>query len=92
MALIQKTIFDSRIFLSLTNVFQLIYVQFTQNFIRTSALRLLALRGMRTLCVRRVALQAPGITQSKLFWDFLPLYLYTVNKSKQIIYHIDLKI
>ena len=38
--------------------------------IYTSALRLLALRGLRTLCVHRVALRAPGVTQSKLFLEF----------------------
>ena len=36
----------------------------------TSALRLLALRGLRTRSVRRVALWAPGVTQSKLFLEF----------------------
>ena len=41
-----------------------------------SGLRLLALRDLRTLCVRRVALQAPEVTQSNLIWDFFPLYKY----------------
>ena len=36
----------------------------------TSALRLFALRGLWTLCVHRVALRAPGVTQYNLFWDF----------------------
>ena len=36
----------------------------------TSTLRLLAMRGLRTLCVRRVALRAPGVTQSNIFWIF----------------------
>ena len=36
----------------------------------TSALRLLALRGLRTLRVHRVALRAPGVTQSKVFLEF----------------------
>ena len=44
--------------------------------ITTSARRLLALRGLRTLRVRRVALRAPGVTQSKLFLEFFPLYIY----------------
>ena len=39
-------------------------------YLFTSVLRLLALRGLRTLCVRRVALRAPGVTQSKLFLEF----------------------
>ena len=36
--------------------------------INTSALRLLALRGLRTLRIRRVALRAPEVTQSNLFY------------------------
>ena len=44
-------------------------------YLNTSALRLLALRGLRTLRVRRVALWAPEVTQSKLFLEFFPLYI-----------------
>ena len=46
----------------------------------TSALRLLALRGLQTLRIRRVALRAPGVSQSNIHWDFL-LYINIVNKS-----------
>ena len=58
-------------------------------FIATSALRLLALRGLRTLRVRRVALRAPGVTQSKLFLEFFSLYIYIGNKGQRIIFHMD---
>ena len=54
----------------------------------TSALRLLALRGFRTVSVRRVALRAPGVTQYKLYFVFL--YINIANK--RIISHMDLKI
>ena len=47
----------------------------------TSTLRLLALRGLRTLRVRRVSLRAPGVTQSNIFWDFFPLYKYFKQRS-----------
>ena len=45
----------------------------------TSTLRLLALRGLRTLCVRRVALRVPGVTQSNIFWIFFPLNKYCMS-------------
>ena len=60
-------------------------------FVYTSTLRLLALRGLRTLRVRRVALRAPGVTQSNIFWNSF-LYITIVNKGRQIISHMDLKI
>ena len=47
----------------------------------TSTLRLLALRGVRTLCVRRVTLRVPGVTQSNIFLDFFPLYKYFKQMS-----------
>ena len=46
----------------------------------TSALRLLALRGLRTLRVRRVSLRAPEVAQSNLFWEFFSLYAYCKQK------------
>ena len=46
----------------------------------TSALRLLALHGLRTLRIRRVTLRAPGVTQSNLFWEFFVLYKYCKQK------------
>ena len=39
-------------------------------FIITSALRLITLRGLRTLCVRRFASRARGVTQSNQFREF----------------------
>ena len=42
----------------------------------TSALRLLALRGLWTLRVRRFAVCARGVTQSNLIWEFFTLYKY----------------
>ena len=47
----------------------------------TSALCMLALRGLRTLRVRRVALRAPEVTQSNLFWDIFIFYINIVNKG-----------
>ena len=58
---------------------------------KTSTLRLLALRGLRTLRVRRVALRAPGVTQSNIFWDFF-LYINILNKGQRKISHMDPKI
>ena len=51
----------------------------------TSALRLLALRGLRTLCVRGVALRAPGMLNLNYFWNFpFPLYIYCKQRSTKI--------
>ena len=47
----------------------------------TSTLRLLALRGLRTHSVRRVALRAPRVTQSNIFWNFFPLNKYCKQRS-----------
>ena len=58
---------------------------------KTSTLRLLALRGLRTLRVRRVALRVPGVTQSNIFWDFF-LYINILNKCQRKISHMDPKI
>ena len=47
----------------------------------TSALRLLALRGLQTLRIRRVPLRAPGVTQSNLFGNFFSLYKHFKLRS-----------
>ena len=62
----------------------------------TSALRLLPLRGLRTLRVRRVALQTPGVTHSNQFGICFLLYKYCKqrltnnfsNGSENIIFEI----
>ena len=61
------------------------------NNFNTSALRLLALRGLHTLRVRRVALRAPGLFNLNYFWIFF-LYIYIVNKGLGIIFDMDPKI
>ena len=48
-------------------IYTYIYIYIYIYIIYTSALRLLAIRGLRTLCVCRVALRAPEVTQSNLF-------------------------
>ena len=57
----------------------------------TSTLRLLALRGLRTRSVRRVALWAPGVTQSSIFWNFY-FYINIVDKGRRVNSLMDPKI
>ena len=43
--------------------------------------------------IRRVALRAPGITQSNIFWKFFPfLHRNIANKGQRIISQMDPKI
>ena len=73
-----------------------LFNQFVTDIIYTSALRLLALRGLRTLRVRRVSLREPEVAQSNLFWEFFTLYeyckqKYTINlsfRSENMIFEI----
>ena len=69
---------DGSRFLSLLLIVTNSYINFIKFSVLsyTSVLRLLAMRGLRTICVRRVALRAPEVSQSNLFWEFFPLYKY----------------
>ena len=53
--------------------------KYNHKYKRTS---LVCVARLRTLCVRRVALWAPGVTQSNLFGIFL-LYINIVKKGNE---------